>query len=265
MSYLNTPNQELSATLDSGVLTLAINRPKSKNALYDALYLAVVDALKQADADPQVRCVILRGQGADFTAGNDMGDFIKSFDYDLDAIKSGDLPPFALMKAVTCLTKPILLAIKGVAIGIGVTLLLHADMAFADDSAVFQMPFISLGLTTEGAISQLMADKIGYSQTAELLFTAKKFGRADAESLGLINRWQSDGEDLYDYVDQKAKLIAKLPPNAIVQTKALMKKNLTELLAYIDDEAEIFMRSVQSAECKEAVTAFFEKHSPNFN
>lgn len=263
LNCLTQPHQHLSATLNNGVLTLAIQRAESKNALYSDLYLAMVDALAEADASTDVRCVILKGNEQDFTAGNDMQDFLKFFKMDLTQYKAGDLPPFLLIKAVAKFSKPLLIAVKGVAIGIGVTLLLHADMAFADDSAVLQMPFVSLGLSPEGAISKLMVEKIGYQQTAELLFTAQKFNREKAERLGLLNALPA-GEDVYVYVDKLAQQLSQLPLASLKQSKALMKHNLAEILSYIDDEAEIFMQRVQSVEAKEAVQAFMEKRKPNF-
>lgn len=263
LQCITTPHSHLNASLNQGVLTLAIYRPESKNALYSDLYLSIVDALQEADNSNDVRCVILRGLEQDFTAGNDMQDFLKFFKTDLSTQKAGDLPPFLLIKSVAKFSKPILIAVKGVAIGIGVTLLLHVDMAFADDSAVFQMPFVSLGLSPEGGISKLMVERIGYPKTAELLFTAQKFNRKTAEELHLINRLPED-VDVYTHVEQVALQLSQMPLASLKQSKALMKSNLAEILAYIDMEADIFMKRVQSPETKEAVQAFMEKRKPNF-
>lgn len=263
LDCITQPHQHLSASLQNGILTLALQRPESKNALYSDLYLALVHALEQADVNPEVSCVILRGVGQDFTAGNDMQDFVKFFNMDLSGQKAGDLPPFLLIKAVAKFSKPILLAVKGVAVGIGVTLLLHVDMAFADETAMFQMPFVSLGLSPEGGISKLMVERIGYHATAELLFTAQKFDKTTAENLGLINRLPAN-VDVYDYVDGLAQNLSKMPLASLKQSKALMKHQLADILDYIDHEADIFMQRVQSAETKEAVQAFIEKRKPDF-
>ena len=263
-TYTDVAHPELQASLEHGVLVLAINRPKAKNALYSELYHAICDALIAAEEDDQIKAVVLRGAEDDFSAGNDMGDFIKFFEYDLEKIKAGDLPPFRLLKTVAGFGKPIILAIKGAAIGIGVTLLLHVDMAYADDTAVFQMPFLGLGVTPEGAATQLMVERIGYVETCELLYTAQKFDRQKAEKLGLINALP-DGADVYDYAYSQAQKIANMPHKTVRQTKQLLKHDLGRIIQCIDDEAEIFMRHVQSPECKEAVLAFKEKRKPNFN
>ena len=97
-----------------------------------------------------MRVVILRGQDADFSAGNDMQDFMKFIQTPLQA-KAGDTPPFVLLKSAAKFSKPLIAAVRGVAIGIGVTILLHADLVYSDNTALFQIPFVSLGLSPEGA------------------------------------------------------------------------------------------------------------------
>ena len=105
--------------------------------------------------------MILRGADADFSAGNDMQDFMKS------AALKGQLPaaegpPFILLKSAAKFSKPLIAAVRGVAIGIGVTILLHADLVYSDNTALFQIPFVSLGLSPEGASSKLLVEQAGY-------------------------------------------------------------------------------------------------------
>lgn len=142
--YREVSHPELQSSLEHGVLVLAINRPKAKNALYSELYHAICDALIAAEEDDQIKAVVLRGAGDDFSAGNDMGDFIKFFEYDLEKIKAGDLPPFRLLKTVAGFGKPIILAIKGAAIGIGVTLLLQWIWLMLMIRRYFRCPFWGL-------------------------------------------------------------------------------------------------------------------------
>ena len=140
---IQQPHQHLNATLEHGILTLAIQRPEAKNALYSELYLWIAAALDEADQSRDVRVVILRGADADFTAGNDMQDFMKFVQMPLEG-KAGDGPPFVLLKAAAKFSKPLIAAVRGVAIGIGVTVLLHADLVYSDNTALFQIPFVSL-------------------------------------------------------------------------------------------------------------------------
>ena len=260
LSCIQQPHQHLNANLDNGVLTLAINRPEAKNALYGELYLKIAEALDQADQDKAVRVVILRGENADFSAGNDMQDFIKFIQAPL-AGKAGDAPPFVVLKSAARFSKPLICAVRGVAIGIGVTILLHADLVYSDSTALFQIPFVSLGLSPEGASSKLLIQQAGYHKAAELLFTAQKFDSEKALSAGIVN---SIEEDAYAKALKQAQTLAALPLASLRQTKALMKHNLQEIVDCIDDEAEIFMKRVSSPEMAEAVAAFMQKRKPDF-
>ncbi|ANF82152.1 enoyl-CoA hydratase [Acinetobacter sp. NCu2D-2] len=261
LSCIQQPHPHLNANLDHGVLTLAINRPEAKNALYGELYLKIAQALDEADQSSDVRSVILRGESADFSAGNDMQDFMKFIQSPLEG-KAGDAPPFVVLKSAAKFSKPLIAAVRGVAIGIGVTILLHADLVYSDNTALFQIPFVSLGLSPEGASSKLLIQQAGYHKAAELLFTAQKFNSEKALSAGLVN---SIEEDPYATAQKQALQLAALPLASLRQTKALMKHNLQEIIECIDHEAEIFMQRVASPEMKEAVAAFMQKRKPDFS
>ena len=260
LSCIQQPHEHLNAKLDHGILTLAINRPKAKNALYGELYLWLAQALEEADQDNNVRVVILRGEDADFTAGNDMQNFMKFVQTPFEG-KAGDTPPFVVLKAAARFSKPLIAAVRGVAIGIGVTILLHADLVYSDNTALFQIPFVSLGLSPEGASSQLLVQQAGYHKAAELLLTAQKFNSEKALDVGLINSIQ---EDVYAYAQQQAEALAALPIASLKQTKALMKHNLQDIVKCIDDEAVVFMQRVAQPEMMEAVSAFMQKRKPDF-
>ena len=260
LQCIQQPHPHLNAKLDGGVLTLAIHRPEAKNALYGELYLWLAQALDEADQEPSVRVVILRGQDADFSAGNDMQDFMKFIQSPLQ-VKAGDTPPFVLLKSAAQFSKPLIAAVRGVAIGIGVTILLHADLVYTDNTALFQIPFVSLGLSPEGASSKLLVQQAGFHKAAELLLTAQKFKAEKALSAGLVN---SIEEDVYTTAQKQAQYLAALPLASIKQTKALMKHNLAEILECIDHEADIFMKRVGSPEMMEAVQAFMQKRKPDF-
>ncbi|AUC07304.1 enoyl-CoA hydratase-related protein [Acinetobacter lwoffii] len=260
LSCIQQPHEHLNANLEHGVLTLAINRPEAKNALYSELYLWIAKALDEADQAPEVRVVVLRGQDTDFSAGNDMQDFMKS------AAKKGQAPaaegpPFVLLKSAAKFSKPLIAAVRGVAIGIGVTILLHCDLVYSDNTALFQIPFVSLGLSPEGASSKLLIQQAGYHKAAELLLTAQKFNSEKALDAGLVN---SIEEDVYTKAAAQATQLSALPLASLVQSKALMKHNVNEIVEWIDHEAEIFMQRVGSPEMLEAVQAFMQKRKPDF-
>ena len=260
LSCIQQPHQHLNAKLDNGVLTLAIHRPEAKNALYGELYLWIAKALDEADLDNSVRAVILRGEDADFTAGNDMQDFMKSAAQKGQA-PAAEGPPFILLKSAAKFSKPLIAAVRGVAIGIGVTILLHCDLVYSDNTALFQIPFVSLGLSPEGASSKLLVEQAGYHKAAELLLTAQKFDSATAVAANIVN---SIEDDVYTAAAKQAAQLSALPLASLEQSKALLKHNVNEIVAWIDHEAEIFMDRVGSPEMMEAVSAFMQKRKPDF-
>ena len=261
LSCIQQPHEHLQAHLDKGILTLAIHRPQAKNAIYGELYLKIAQALDEADLDSNIRVVVLRGSDADFTAGNDMQDFMKFIQTPITG-KAGDTPPFILLKSAAQFSKPLIAAVRGVAIGIGVTILLHCDLAYCDQTALFQIPFVSLGLSPEGASSKLLVEQAGYRKAAELLFTAQKFNSDTALSANIVNSIEAD---VYATAQKKAEQLSALPLASIKQTKALMKNNVKDIIECIDHEAEIFMQRVSSPEMKEAVAAFMQKRQPDFS
>lgn len=260
LDCLQNTQPHLEAQLQNGILTLAINRPEAKNALYGELYIALEQALYQADQSTDVRAVILRGANQDFTAGNDMQDFARSLQ--IKDLPPSEGPPFLLLKSAAKFSKPLIVAIKGVAIGIGVTLLLHADFIYTDNTALFQIPFVSLGLSPEGASSKLLAEQAGYLLAADLLFSARKFDAATAQQARLVT---AIVDDPYAQAEKTAQHLVQLPLASLKTTKKLMKSNLDDIIKCIDDEAEVFMQRVKSPEMMEALMAFREKRKPNFS
>lgn len=260
LDCLQNNQPHLKAKLENGILTLAIDRPEAKNALYSDLYIAIEQALYQADESKDVRVVILRGANQDFTAGNDMQDFLKSLQQ--QRTPAGDNPPFLLLKAAAKLSKPFIIAVKGVAIGIGVTLLLHADFVYTDNTALFQIPFVSLGLSPEGASSKLIAKQAGALLASDLLLTARRFDATTAQQARLVT---AIVEDVYAEAEKTAQHLSQLPLASLKATKKLMKADLDEVVKCINDEAEIFMQRVKQPEMMEAVIAFKEKRKPDFS
>ncbi|QIO05521.1 enoyl-CoA hydratase-related protein [Acinetobacter shaoyimingii] len=261
LTCINTPYPYLDIKLSNGILTVTINRPEAKNALNIELYQNLSSIFIEADQSPDVRILLLKGNEHDFCAGNDMKSFLQLPQLP-EAGQAGNTPPFILLKTVAQFTKPCIAAVRGVCIGVANTLLLHFDLVYADDSAIFQMPFVSLGLSLEGAASQLLVQRAGYHLAAELLFTAKKYDAETAFRAGIIN---AIVENPYTYADEQAQQLAALPLASLKAVKSLMKHNLEQILKCIDDEAEVVMQRAQSPEMFEAVSAFLQKRKPDFS
>jgi len=243
----------------NGVARIEIARPEKKNAITVAMYQALADAIGAAHEDGAVRAILIHGQKDIFTAGNDLEDFLKNPPSGMDA------PVFQFMQALGYSEKPVIAAVNGAAVGIGTTMLMHCDLAYCADNAMFSMPFVSLGVCAEFASSLLVPLNAGYHKAAEKLLLADPISAEEALDMRLVNRILPPAEVL-DYAIKQAERFNSLPPASVRETKRLMKsgwKALTEKI--IVDEAKSFGTMLRSGEAKEAFTAFYERRKPDFS
>ena len=166
---------------------IEIARPEKRNAITGEMYEALGEAVAAAEADPGVRAVLFHGEGQAFTAGNDLGDFIRR------PPEGEDSPVFRFLRRVSGAAKPLLAAVEGPAVGIGTTLLLHCDLVFAASDARFQLPFTKLGLVPEFASSYLLPLSAGWQRAAELLLLGEPFDAATAREAASSRAWWSPG------------------------------------------------------------------------
>ena len=239
---------EILATRDGSVLTLTLNRPAKMNALTRGMYSSLSDHLRQAVGDFGIRCVQIRGEGAHFTAGNDINDFIASFG------TVAESEGFDFLTQIRDFPKPIVAVVQGSAIGIGTTMLLHCDVVVADPTASFSMPFVSLGLVPEAGSSYLFPQLVGYQRAAHIFLTGESFGADEAKEMGLVTVVADDASKIGMQIAHK---ISKQPPTAVLHTKALLKsKSYDAVKAVMQAEAELFTMALQSHEAKEALMNF---------
>jgi enoyl-CoA hydratase/carnithine racemase len=242
------------------LLILTLNRPEKKNALTRAMYKTLSSEIANADTDPNIRCILIQGNGDMFTAGNDLADFAAVGAAQPEA-KAEDGNPFlpALARART----PIVAAVNGRAVGIGVTMLLHCDMVFVADNVLLTTPFVNLALVPEAASSLLMPLRIGHLRAFEMFVLGEPVNAGKAVSWGLANRSVPLAE-LHDAARAAALAIAARAPAAVIATKSLMRDE-TVLLARMSEETGHFGRQLKSAEFKEAFAAFSERRAPDFS
>ena len=246
------------ATLN-GVATIEIARPEKKNALTIAMYQAMADALRAANADGAVRAVLITGQPGMFTSGNDIEDFMQR------PPQGEDSPVFQFMRALMELEKPAVAAVTGAAIGIGTTMLLHCDFAYVSDEARLATPFVSLGLVPEYASSLLMPALMGHRRAAEKLLLGDPFTAQEAVDCGLANAVLPAGE-VVNHARRVAERFNALPPGAVRDAKRLMRKpGREQIMATMATEGEIFKTRLRSLEAMEAFQAFFQKRKPDFS
>ncbi|WP_353182381.1 enoyl-CoA hydratase-related protein [Bosea sp. (in: a-proteobacteria)] len=244
----------VSETVAAGVVQITMNRPDRRNALDRASYAGLIGAIAAAEADDAVRAVLLTGAGGCFTSGNDIKDFAA-------AAAAGEGPRVAIdfLGAISTAKKPVVAAVEGFAVGIGTTMLLHCDLAFAGATASFRLPFVTLGLSPEGGSSYLLPLVAGSKKAAELLMLGEAFDAATAAEAGLVNAVVPEGTALEQGL-AKAKALAALPPQSVALTKMLLKRGSAAAVAEtIAVEADHFGRRLRSPEAMAAFAAFLRK------
>lgn len=245
---------------DGHVQILRLMRADKKNALTPAMYAALADALTGAVADNGIRATVIAGSGGCFTAGNDIGDFASGAGAPADGEEK---PVTRFLKALATHPKPLLAAVEGVAVGVGVTMLLHCDFVVAAEGAKLQAPFVNLGLVPEAASSLLLPRIAGHQIAAEIMMFAEKFGPHEGKAAGFVNRVVAEGQAEAAAL-VAAKSVAAKPPEAVRLAKALLRGDPAERLARMEEEGRIFARQMASAEAREAFSAFLEKRPPDF-
>jgi enoyl-CoA hydratase/carnithine racemase len=244
--------------VEHDVLTITFDRPAKKNAITAAMYQTLADALRAGENDPAVRAVLIAGQPAIFTAGNDLEDFMKSPPH------TDDSPVFRFLQIISTAQKPIVAAVRGAAVGIGTTLLLHCDLVYAGRSAKFSLPFVQLGLCPEAASSLLLPQLMGFRQAAAKLLLGEPFTADEALAHGFVNAVLDDDAVLAHALAQAQKLAA-LPRTSVRTTKWLMKGDAApDIAARMQKEGAAFREMLGAPEAKEAFTAFFEKRKADF-
>ena len=250
---------DIITALTGGILRVELNRPGSKNALTANMYGSLAEIFDDADKDESVRVVLWHGAGDSFSAGNDVGDFLKN------PPGPSESPQARLMDAFIRFEKPIVVAVQGAAVGSGTTMLTHCDVVYAGESAKFQLPFINLALVPEFGSSYSLPTRIGHIRAAELFLLGERFDAARAAELGLVTRVVPD-QHLFATATETAQKLAAKPGGALRARKRLIKRAFVdEVKAAIRAEMQEFSERVRSAEAKEALSAFLEKRPPNFN
>ncbi|TVR02785.1 MAG: enoyl-CoA hydratase [Deltaproteobacteria bacterium] len=238
---------------------IRIERPQRRNALTVSMYSALVDTLREADANPAIRAIVLTGTNDIFTGGNDLADFMES------PPTGHDSPVFQFLLTLIDADTPLVAVIRGPAIGIGTTMLLHFDLVFCDEAAVFEMPFTKLALCPEGGSSLLLPQLCGLRRASELLLLSERFGAAIAKEVGLVNHVFS-GERLEPEALARVERLVSMPPESVRLARRLMREPFrAQVKAAMDREGEQFIARLHSEEAREAFTAFFEKRAPDFS
>jgi enoyl-CoA hydratase/carnithine racemase len=241
-----------------GVMTLTLRRPEKKNALTGAMYDALSDALKQAEADASVRVVLFQGEGDSFTAGNDLSDFASQ----ARGESAVDSPAHRFFETVSNAGKPLVAAVQGNAVGVGTTMLLHCDLVYLADNARLITPFVNLALVPEAASSWLLPLRIGHARAYAMFALGEPMEASAALACGLANAVVPRSE-LHKKAHDAALALTKRPAGSLGLTKRLMRDH-QRAAAQIAEEGHLFKERLTTAEAREAFAAFAERRPPDF-
>ena len=247
--------------LSDGVLTVTLARPGKKNAITQAMYAALAEATVRARTDDAVRVLLFASEGDSFSAGNDIADFIAIGSQGGGQVT--EAPVFHFLKSLADLDKPAVAAVRGRAVGIGLTMLLHCDLVVVAEDALLSAPFVNLALAPEAASSLLLPMALGHQRAFEMFALGEAIDGRTALAWGIANRAVPADRVEATAADLAAKLASRAP-NSIRKTKRLMR-DAEHLWALMQREGEAFGSQMSSPEAMEAFMAFSQKRKPDFS
>lgn len=241
-------------TLEAGRQILTLSRPDKKNAITVEMYQALSDALHRAELDDSIRVTILTGEGSDFSAGNDISEFLEIANA---PEKMASIMSF--LQALNTFKKPLLAAVEGRAVGVASTVLLHCDMVFAARDTQLIFPFVQLGLVPEAASSYLLPKLVGHQKAFEILMLGDSVSAQEAQQLGLINHLCEKGETLH-LAHTYAERLSELPKEAVMLSKELLKcRAVDDIQMALMREGRIFKDRLRSPEAKSKFERFLSR------
>jgi len=251
------PRPTVIEELSAGVQVITLNRPQRKNAFNHQMWCDFRDALADAQGNDAVRVVVITGAGDAFTAGQDLSEMAGGALAHEHGFRS-------CLDRVCAFDKPLIAAVNGIGVGIGFTLLLHCDFVYIARGARLRAPFVTLGVVPEAASSYLLPALIGYRQAIDVLFESDFLSAERAVELGIATHLCEPATLVPTALD-RARHLARKPLGSLRWTKQLLlAARQDQVAAAREREDAAFLRRVGSPENVEAVSAFFEKRSPDF-
>lgn len=245
-----------------GLLTLTINRPHRRNALSVGTVGELVLALRQANADPEVRAVVLTGAGDAFCAGADLKDAPE-----MNAAVAYDTVELYLdlVSAIRDVDKPVVARVDGIAVGGGCCIALACDIRIASERATFGFVFVNIGISgADMGSTYLLPRLVGYGRACELLMTGETVDAAEAYRIGLVNRVVPH-EDLDAATEEMTQRLISRPPIGLKFTKRALQRGLdSDVRAEFDYEQLVQTACLLTEDYEEGRRAFFEKRQPVF-
>ncbi len=258
--------QEIEIKVEDGVQVIRFLRADKKNAFTGPMYNAMSEALDGAEHNDAIGVTVFIGSGGVFSAGNDINDFMRRAQAGAanpEAAKGIPAPSLEFIRRLPKVTKPMVAAVDGLAIGVGTTMLLHCDLVYATPAVSLRTPFLDLGLVPEAGSSLVGPERMGYARAFELLVLGEPFSAERALLAGIINA-VVPADQLEATALKAAKRLAAKPREALLTARRLMRQDPGRIAAMIDAESKAYQTLMRSPEAKEAFMAFLEKRPPDF-
>jgi enoyl-CoA hydratase len=253
---------KLRVECDGPIGRLVLDNPARRNAIGGEMWRAIPKSMAELDADPAIRCIVLRGEGtAAFAAGADISEFEQRRSSEAD-VKAYEALVDAAHHAIESSPKPVIALIHGFCVGGGMAVALSCDLRYADASSRFAIPAARLGLGYGVSGTNRLIATVGHAAAREIMFSARRFSADEARAMGLVNRVLPDAE-LDDFVRKVALELAANAPLTIAASKSV----INALIAAKGDYSEankMVARCMKSEDYVEGRRAFMEKRSPAF-
>lgn len=248
--------------IENNVLKIKMNRPDVLNSFNREMALEMQSALDDANADENIRCILIKGEGRAFCAGQDLEEAISDNDLDIKTIVNEHYNP--IIKKIREIEKPVIAMVNGVAAGAGANIALACDIVFASNKASFIQAFSQIGLIPDSGGTYFLPRLIGMAKATALMFTAEKLSAGEAEQIGLIYKCIPT-EDLESKTLAFAEKIAKMPTKGLGLTKRCLNSSMDNTLdEQLKFEEEMQAIAGSTHDYKEGVNAFLQKRNPNF-
>lgn len=249
-------------TQAGGVLTLTLNRPAAFNSFTQPMAAALQRALKEADDNPEVRCVVITGEGKAFCAGQDLKEVTAEDAPSFEEIVGGSYN--TTVRLIRGLNKPVIAAVNGVAAGAGANIALACDLCVASDGARFIQAFSKIGLIPDSGGTWMLPRVVGLQRATALAYFGTPVGASEAVSMGMIHRSFPDAE-FQAGVMEMAQTLANMPTRGLALTKQAFNRAFEQGFSeQLDTELELQGAASRTEDYREGVTAFLEKRHPNF-
>lgn len=253
---------ELKSTSQGGTMVLTISNPEQRNALGPEMYAAGVEAFNAAESHPEVRCVVITGEGSSFCAGGNLQRLLANRQQPPEVQARSIEGLHDWIETIRNFPKPIIAAVEGPAAGAGFSLALACDLVVAASDAVFVMAYTTVGLSPDGGATWSLSRALPRQLASELLFTGERIGAERLQALGLVNRVVPPGNALAEAL-ALADRLAQRAPNALASVKELLNEaGSASLHDHLAAERDHFVRNLHHPNAGEAISAFLDKRKP---